>query len=91
MRSLLPSFQIEVSMPSPQKKLEGLRKDVDTEVDPIFAVNAVDILFEILVLEKEQEPYQDVVNTLVKVLDTFLALGQFVNATDLLKRASSPS
>ena len=70
------------------EELEGLRKDVDTQVDPIFAANAVDILFEILVLEKEQEPYQDVVNTLVKVLDTFLALGQFVNATDLLKRAS---
>jgi len=70
------------------EELEGLRKDVDAQVAPIFAANAVDILFEILLLEKEQEPYQDVVNTLVSVLDTFLALGQFVHATDLLKRAS---
>jgi HEAT repeat protein len=70
------------------EELERLRKDVDTEVDPIFAVSAVDIFFEILVLEKERESYQDAVNTLVKVLDTFLALGQFVRATDLLKRVS---
>lgn len=70
------------------EELEGLKKDVEAQVDPIFAINAVDILFEILVLEKEQEPYQDAVDTLVKVLDTFLTLGQFAHATDLLKRAS---
>jgi hypothetical protein len=71
-----------------QEELERLRKDVETEVDPIFAINAVDILFEILVLEKGQEFYQDVVDTLVSVLDTFLTLGQFVRAADLLKRTS---
>jgi HEAT repeat protein len=68
-------------------EVEGLRKEVETEVSPIFAVSVVDILFEILVLEKEQESYQDVVNTLIKVLDSFLALSEFVRATDLLKRA----
>jgi len=65
---------------------EGLRKDVEAEVDPMFVFNITDILLEILALEKEQEPYQDTVNTLVKVLDTFLTLGEFVKATDLLKR-----
>jgi hypothetical protein len=69
------------------EELEGLRKDVEAEVDRIFAVNPVEILFEILVLEKERESYQDTVNTLINALDTFLALGQFVLATDLLKRA----
>jgi HEAT repeat protein len=68
-------------------EVEGLRKEVETEVSPIFAVSVVDILFEILVLEKEQESYQDVVNTLIKVLDSFLALSEFVRATDLLRRA----
>ena len=67
-------------------EVEGLRKDVEAEVDPIFVFNIVDILFEILALEKEQEPYQDAVNTLIKVLDAFLTLGEFVKATDLLKR-----
>jgi HEAT repeat protein len=66
---------------------EGLRKDVEAEVNPIFAFNITDILFEILVLEKEQEFYQDAVRTLIKVLDGFLTLGEFVQATDLLKRA----
>jgi HEAT repeat protein len=68
-------------------EVEGLRKDVEAEVSPIFAVSAVDILFEILILEKEQGSYQDTVNTLIKVLDGFLALSEFVRATDLLKRA----
>ncbi len=65
---------------------EGLRKDVEAEVDPVFASNIMDILFEILILEKEQESYPDAVRTLIKVLDEFLTRGQFVQATDLLKR-----
>ncbi|HUL23550.1 MAG TPA: HEAT repeat domain-containing protein [Thermodesulfobacteriota bacterium] len=65
---------------------EGLRREVEAEVDRGFPHNTTDILFEILVLETEQEPYQDAVRTLVKVLDGFLTLSQFVQATDLLKR-----
>jgi len=68
-------------------EVERLRKDVEAEVDPVFVFDIVDILFEILILEKEQESYQDAVNTLIKVLDGFLTLGEFVQAADLLKRA----
>ena len=67
-------------------ELEGLRKDVESEVDPTFVFNITDILFEILALEKEREPYQDAVNILIKVLDAFLTLGEFTKASDLLKR-----
>jgi HEAT repeat protein len=67
-------------------EVEGLRKDVEAEVDPSFASNITDILFEILVLEKEQGSYQNAVHSLIKVLDGFLTLGQFFQATDLLKR-----
>lgn len=67
-------------------EVEGLRKDVEAETDPVFVFNIMDILFEILALEKEQEPYQDAVNTLIKVLDAFLTLGDFTKAADLLKR-----
>jgi HEAT repeat protein len=63
-----------------------LRKDVEAEADPVFVFNIMDILFEILALEKEQEPYQEAVNTLIKVLDAFLTLGEFTKAADLLKR-----
>ena len=67
-------------------ELEGLRKDVEYESDPIFVFHVADILFEILALEKEREPYQDAVNVLIKVLDAFLTLGEFTKAADLLKR-----
>jgi len=67
-------------------EVEGLRRDVEAEVDPTFVFNIMDILFEILALEKEREPYQDAVNILIKVLDAFLTLGEFTKASDLLKR-----
>jgi HEAT repeat protein len=66
--------------------VEGLRKDVESEVDPVFVFNIMDTLFEILALEKEPEPFQDAVNILIKVLDAFLTLGEFNKASDLLKR-----
>lgn len=69
-------------------EVEGLRKDVEGETDPTFVFNIVDILFEILALEKEREPYQDAVNTLLKVMDAFLTLGDFAKAADLLKRVN---
>jgi HEAT repeat protein len=67
-------------------EVEGLKKDVESEVDPTFVFNITDILFEILALEKEREPYHDTVNILIKILDAFLTLGEFTKATDLLKR-----
>jgi HEAT repeat protein len=67
-------------------EVEGLRKDVESEVDPTFVFNITDILFEILALEKEREPYHDAVNILIKILDAFLTLGEFTKATDFLKR-----
>jgi len=69
-------------------EVEGLRKDVEGETDPTFVFNIMDILVEILALEKEREPYQDAVNTLLKVLDAFLTLGDFTKAADLLKRVN---
>ena len=66
-------------------EVEGLRRDVESEIDPTFVFNIMDILFEILALEKEREPYQDAVNILIKVLDAFLTLGEFTKASDLLK------
>ena len=69
-------------------EVEGLRKDVEAEIEPTFPLNIMDLLFEILALEKGPEPYQDVVNILIKVLDAFLTLGEFTKATDLLKRVN---
>jgi HEAT repeat protein len=67
-------------------EVEGLRKEVESEVDPVFIFNITDTLFEILALEKETEPFQDAVKILIKVLDAFLTLGEFTKASELLKR-----
>ena len=69
-------------------EVERLRRDVEAEIDPTFIFNVLDILFEILSLEKEPEPYQDAVNILIKALDAFFTLGEFTKATDLLKRVN---
>ncbi len=68
------------------EEVEGLRKDVESEIDPVFVFNIMDILFEILALEKEREPFQDAIQILIKVLDAFLTLGEFAKAAELLKR-----
>jgi hypothetical protein len=68
------------------EELEGLKKEVDAETHSTFVFNVVDILFEILALEKEQDSYKDVINYFNKILDAFVTLGEFQKAGDLLKR-----
>jgi len=68
------------------EETERLRKEVESETAPTFVFNIVDILFEILVLERDPEPYKDAVNVLGKVLDAMLTLGEFQMASELLKR-----
>ena len=65
---------------------ERLRKDVESEIEPTFVFNIIDTVFEILILEKEPEPYQDAANILNKILDAHLTMGEFKKASDLLKR-----
>ena len=67
-------------------EVEGLRREVETEIDPAFVLNILDTLFEILAQEREPESYQDVINVITKILDAFLTLGEFQKAADLLKR-----
>lgn len=82
-----PSFLDRTVYLLTNKEVEGLRNEVESEIAPAFAFNVIDILFEILALEKIREPYQDTVNIILKVLDSLLPLGDFQRASDLLKRA----
>lgn len=68
------------------EEIEQLRNEVGREVDPAFVFDGVDILFEILIYEKEKGPYQVAANLLMKNLDGLLTLGEFQRASDLLKR-----
>jgi HEAT repeat protein len=65
---------------------ERLRKDVESEIDPASVFNIIDTVFEILILEKETEPYQDAANVLNRILDAYLTRGDFKKASELLKR-----
>jgi len=67
-------------------ELDRLKSEVASEIDPLFVFNVIDILFEILALEKEQEPYQDAVNLLRNMLDGLITLGEFQRASHLLKQ-----
>jgi HEAT repeat protein len=67
-------------------ELERLRKEAEAETVPTAVFNIIDILLEIMALEKESEPYQDAVNVLQKMLDALLTLGDFRKASDLLTR-----
>ncbi len=70
------------------EELERLRKEVEGETDPSFVFNVVDILFEILALEKNPEPYQQTTQVLQKLLDALVGLGKFQKASDLLSRVN---
>lgn len=67
-------------------EVERLKAEVESEIDPTFVFNVTDILFEILAIEREQEPFRDAANLLLKMLDGFLTLGEFKRASELLKR-----
>ena len=68
------------------EELEGLKKEVDSETHSSSVFNSLDILFEMLALEKEQEPYKDAMSYFNKILDALLNLGEFQRAGELLKR-----
>jgi HEAT repeat protein len=67
-------------------EIESLRREVEEEVSPIFLFNITDILFEILAMEKRQEPYQEAAGVLEKLLDALITVGDFRRSSDLLGR-----
>jgi len=68
------------------EELESLRREVEGELKPNFVFQVVDIIFEIMALEKETEPFQDTVHILQKLLDAQVNVGEFLKARDLLNR-----
>lgn len=69
-------------------ELEGLRKEVESETAPSFVFSVIDILFEILALEKSPQPYQETTGVLQKLLDALITLGEFQKASELLTRVN---
>ncbi len=67
-------------------ELETLQKEVEKELEPGFVFRVVDVIFEVMGLEKDPEPFQDAVRILQKLVDALLHTGEFAKAGDLLKR-----
>jgi len=59
------------------RRIGGVEKGSRLRDPFTFVFNVVDILFEILALEKEQEPYKDAINYFNKILDALLTLENF--------------
>lgn len=68
------------------EELEELRKEVERETAPTFIFNVIDILFEILALDKSPLSYQTTIHILQKLLDALITVGEFKRAGDLLSR-----
>jgi len=68
------------------EEFESLRKEVEGELNPHFIFQVADLIFEIMALEEEAEPYQDAIQILQKLLDALLVDGEFQKARDLLHR-----
>ncbi|MBM4331881.1 MAG: HEAT repeat domain-containing protein [Deltaproteobacteria bacterium] len=68
------------------EELEELRKEVEQETAPTFIFNVIDILFEILALDKSPLSYQTTIHILQKLLDALIIVGEFKRAGDLLTR-----
>jgi len=63
-----------------------LRKEVEGELHSNFIFQVVDIILEIMGLEKDPEPYQETLRVLESLLEAQLNLGEFGKARDLLNR-----
>ena len=67
-------------------EMESLRKEVEGELHPNCVFQVVDIILEIMGLERDVEPYQDALRVLQKLLEAQLETGEFGKARDLLNR-----
>jgi hypothetical protein len=68
------------------EELDALHKEVEGVLRPDFIFEVVDVLFEILTLEKDPEPYPDVIRVLRKILDALLDIGEFEKGKNLIER-----
>lgn len=68
------------------EQMETLHKEVDAETTPGSVFNVLDILFEILALEKETDPYTDACQLLLRLMDALITVGDFQRSAELLTR-----
>lgn len=68
-----------------EEEIDLLKKEKEAEENPAFTFKIIDILYEILYLERDIKSFSDVVRTLDLALDLLISKADFVKASRLLK------
>lgn len=68
-----------------EDEIEQLKKEKEAEENPAFTFKIMDILYEILYMEREFNAFSEVVDTLEKALDLLISRADLLRAGRLLK------
>lgn len=68
-----------------EEEIELLKKEKEAEENPSFTFKIIDILNEILYMERDFQAFSDIVDTLEKALDLLVSRADLVRASRLLK------
>ncbi len=68
-----------------EEEIELLKKEKEAEENPSFTFKIIDILNEILYMERDFKAFSDIVETLEKALDLLISNADIVRASRLLK------
>ncbi|MBI5043688.1 MAG: HEAT repeat domain-containing protein, partial [Nitrospirae bacterium] len=92
----MPVTEERIKVPAPEtpvfsvytlteEEIELLKKEKEAEENPSFTFKIIDILNEILYLERDIKAFSDIVDTLEKALDLLISKADLVRASRLLK------
>ena len=68
-----------------EEEIELLKKEKEAEENPSFTFKIIDILNEVLYMERDIKAFSDIVDTLEKALDLLISNADLVRASRLLK------
>ncbi len=68
-----------------EEEIELLKKEKEAEENPSFTFKIIDILNEVLYMERDFKAFSDIVDTLEKALDLLVSKADLVRASRLLK------
>lgn len=68
-----------------EEEIELLKKEKEAEENPSFTFKIIDILNEVLYMERDIKAFSDIVDTLEKALDLLISDADLVRASRLLK------
>ena len=68
------------------EELEAIRERADVETQPEFCFHAIDMLFDVMLLETETKGFESIISFLDRVIESLLRRGAFTHASQILRR-----